>query len=96
MPCCNLFCFISLSRKQREFISISFKRAFQRIDAAPNVGSHFYILFRLIGELLPALIIVAVIKTTNYLKKIKTNHSIDFKLSAFLLWLVYVGHCPLC
>jgi len=72
-----------------------FKRALQRIDAAPNVGSHFYILFRLISELLPAIIIIAVIKTINYFKKTKTNHSVDFKLSAFFIMVGLCGALPL-
>jgi len=72
-----------------------FKRAFQRIGEAPNVGSHFYILFRLFSELLPAMIFVSIIFLIGGIKNIRANISEHVRLSLFFISIGFAGSLPL-
>lgn len=72
-----------------------FKRAFQRIGEAPNVGSHFYILLRLFSELLPALIFTGVVFLIGGIKNIRTCISEHVRLSLFFICVGLTGSLPL-
>ncbi|MPM26250.1 hypothetical protein SDC9_72751 [bioreactor metagenome] len=72
-----------------------FKRAFQRIGEAPNVGSHFYILFRLISELLPAIIFIMVVFLTGGFRKVAALIREHYKTGLFFITVGLSGALPL-
>lgn len=72
-----------------------FKRAFQRIGEAPNVGSHLYILVRLVSELLPALILIVIVFLIGGIKNVRSKISENFRLSIFFICVGLSGSLPL-
>jgi len=91
-----IYCALFMFPESRDSLSqYLFKRAFQRIGEAPNVGSHFYILFRLLSELLPALITVCVVFVIGGIRNIRAFVSAHVRLTLFFLLIGLSGSLPL-
>lgn len=72
-----------------------FQRAFARINDAPSVDSRFFILGRLLSELLPALIVTAIALFLSYKKQLLYKVKTVQKISLFFLVLGCCGSLPL-
>lgn len=91
-----VYCALFIFPESRESLSqYLFKRAFQRIGEAPNVGSHFYILFRLFSELLPAMFFVNVVFIIGGIRNIRAFVSEHLRLSLFFICIGFCGSLPL-
>ena len=91
-----IYCALFMFPESRESLSqYLFKRAFQRIGEAPNVGSHLYILFRLFSELLPALIFASVVFIVGGIRNIRAFVSEHLRLSLFFICIGFCGSLPL-
>lgn len=80
----------------RESLSIYlFKRAFARIDSAHTVDSRFFILFRLLSELLPQIGFTCLFFLISRIKKIKFLAGDTQKKALLFLMLALCGTLPL-
>jgi 4-amino-4-deoxy-L-arabinose transferase-like glycosyltransferase len=80
----------------RESLSLYFfKRALSRINEVPTVTSRFYILYSLVSELLPQLIILALILFIGRTKKIKIEGVAFFRPATFFIAIGLAGTLPL-
>lgn len=72
-----------------------FTRALSRINQLPTVTSHFYILYSLVMELLPQLIIVAIILFIGWRAKIKLLNPNTLGAALFFIAVGLAGTAPL-
>lgn len=80
----------------KESLSIYlFQRAFARINDSPSVDSRFFILGRLLSELLPALIVTAIALFLSYKQQLLYQVKTVQKISLFFLVLGCCGSLPL-
>ncbi|GBL34998.1 hypothetical protein EMGBS15_05930 [Filimonas sp.] len=80
----------------KESLSIYlFKRAFARINEAHTVNSRFFILWRLLSELIPAFMLTAVVFTIAKWKGISTEFSTQKRQAFFFLSIGISGSLPL-
>lgn len=82
--------------ESKESLSIYFlKRALHRINDVPTVGSRFYILFRLLMELLPQILLVGLFVLISRIKRIKIILSEQIHESVFFLLVGLSASLPL-
>ncbi len=80
----------------KESLSIYlFKRAFQRINSVHSVSNRFFILWRLLSELVPAFILTALVFIIAKWKGIQTGFSAQKKQAFFFLAIGLSGSLPL-
>jgi 4-amino-4-deoxy-L-arabinose transferase-like glycosyltransferase len=72
-----------------------FKRLLMRVDVMPTADYRLEILWRLIKELIPVLIMVSVVSTIAYFKKIKSGFSENSKNMLLFLLIGFSGSAPL-
>ncbi|MBK7762431.1 MAG: glycosyltransferase family 39 protein [Bacteroidetes bacterium] len=72
-----------------------FKRAFQRISDSPSVDSRFFIVGRLLSELIPAIIITALIFGIAYIKRVFNKQIYVNQQALFFLCIGLSGSLPL-
>lgn len=72
-----------------------FKRAFQRINEVPSVDSRFFILWRLISELVPSLLITGLLFGISTWKKIFPQEKEHYKHAFFFIAVGLSGSLPL-
>jgi hypothetical protein len=82
--------------ESRESLSIYlFKRALHRISEVPTVDNRFYILGRLVMELLPQIIFVVLVVFISQLRKKKTQISAQIRESLFFITVGLSASVPL-
>ncbi len=80
----------------RESLSLYFfKRALSRINDLPTVNSRFYIVYSLVSELLPQLVILTIILFAGFRKKIKIDDANFFRPAVFFIAVGLAGTLPL-
>ena len=72
-----------------------FKRAFQRINEAPSVDSRFFILWRLLSELIPAFAFTALFVLISAWKKFDPEFSTQKKQAFLFIFIGLSGSIPL-
>jgi 4-amino-4-deoxy-L-arabinose transferase-like glycosyltransferase len=85
-----LFCFPA---SRESLILYFFKRALSRINELPTVSNRFYTLYSLVSELLPQIIILAIILFIGFRKKI--NNTKFFHPAIFFIAVGFAGTLPL-
>jgi 4-amino-4-deoxy-L-arabinose transferase-like glycosyltransferase len=71
------------------------KRALNRINEVPTVASRFYILGRIVSELLPHLILLIIYFLVNGYKRTVIELSREKKMAAFFMMIGLAGSAPL-
>jgi 4-amino-4-deoxy-L-arabinose transferase-like glycosyltransferase len=80
----------------RESLSLYlFKRAFVRISEDPTVGNRFYIMYRLLSELVPQMVMVGIVLLVAHFKKIDGELKKYFRLSLFFIGIGLAASLPL-
>ena len=83
-------------QESRESLSFYlFKRVFNRISQDPTVGNRFFILYRLLMELLPQIILSLIIIFTAGIRKQKAAISQNIALSTFFISVGLAASVPL-
>jgi 4-amino-4-deoxy-L-arabinose transferase-like glycosyltransferase len=72
-----------------------FKRVLNRISQDPTVGNRFFILYRLLMELLPQIVLTLIIILTAGIRKQKETISQNFSLSVFFISVGLAASVPL-
>ncbi len=91
-----LYAILLLFPESRESLSIYFiKRALHRINEVPTVDSRFYILGRLLTELIPQLIMVFILLMVGHIKKIKVRLTEHLREVIFFLAVGLSASLPL-
>ena len=72
-----------------------FERVLHRINSVPTVDSHFYILFRLIIELLPPLLITGAVLLFEKVSTKKTISTINLREGFFFIFVGLAASVPL-
>ena len=85
-----IYTLMLLDEEAYRSLSIYFsERLIGRIGSSPTVGNRFYTLYRLVSELLPALIITIILLVTYKIKYI--NNKIDSSYNKKIILLIIIG-----